>query len=111
MTLPTNRLIAPVLGVLLTAVPAAADLTADCTFDGLPRWGTVRVVDSHYADLDVRVVDSYGDLLVRVVDSYPDACGEWEIVDSHYADFTVRFVDSHYADLDIEWVDSYPRLP
>ena len=106
-----SRLLAPMLAVMLTAGPAEADLASDCTFNGIPLWGTVRIVDSHYADLEVRVVDNYPDLLVLRVDSYPDDCGEWEVVDSHYADFTIRFVDSHYADLDIQWVDSYPGLP
>ncbi len=85
-------------------------MAADCTHDGVALWGKVAVTDSHYADLSVRVVDNHADLRVQQVDSWADDCGMWEIVDSHYPDFTVRFVDSHYADIDIEWVESYPGL-
>ena len=112
MTKRSTWRMAATLGTMLMAgvAPAAAQVAADCTHDGIALWGKVAVTDSHYADLTVRVVDNHADLRVRQVDSWADACGLWEIVDSHYPDFTVRFVDSHYADIAIEWVESHPGV-
>ncbi len=77
----------------------------DCTCNGIPLKGKVKIVTS-YADFEVKVVDSYADMKVKTVSSYPDNCGEWEFVDS-YPDFTIKFVDS-YPDFTIKFVDSYP---
>ena len=86
---------------------AAGDLT-DCSWNGIPLYGEVEVVDS-FPDIKVRIVDSFPDLNVQVVTSFPDACGMWKFVDS-FPDFTIQYVDS-FPDIEIEMVTSYPGLP
>jgi hypothetical protein len=86
---------------------AASDIGEDCTWNGIPLYGEVQVVES-FADIDVEVVTNFPDLNVKVVESFPDDCGEWEFVES-FPDFTIRFVDS-FADIRIEFVESFPGV-
>jgi|TARA_R100000455_G_C6246932_1_gene104438 hypothetical protein len=76
-----------------------------CTFNGIPLYGEVEIVES-FADIQVQVVDSFPDLRVKTVESFADSCGEWEFVDS-FPDFTVEFVSS-FGDIKIEFVESFP---
>jgi hypothetical protein len=64
----------------------------DCSFNGIPLHGDVRVVE-YGGDMSVRRVDYGGDLVVREM-TYGGGrnCGEWRFVD-YGGDFTVRFVD------------------
>jgi hypothetical protein len=86
---------------------AAFDISEDCTWNGIPLYGKVQVVES-FADIDVEVVTSFPDLNVKVVESFADDCGEWEFVDS-FPDFTIRFVDS-FPDIRIKFVESFPGV-
>jgi len=88
---------------------ALADAVADdCSFNSIPLYGEVEVVES-FADIRVQVVTSFPDLKVKQVTSFPDDCGEWEFVES-FPDFTIEFVDS-FPDIKIEYVTSFPGLP
>jgi hypothetical protein len=76
-----------------------------CTFDGIPMWGRVQVVD-FFADVTIQEVDFFPDLRVELVDFFPSSCGQWEIVD-FFPDFTVQVVD-FFPDLRVEYVDFFP---
>jgi len=94
----------------LGAVPATAatGVTDDCTLEGVPLSGRVKIVES-FPDFTVQRVNSFPDLKVKFVDSFADECGLWKKVDS-LSDFTIQYVDS-FPDLKIEIVDSFPGLP
>jgi hypothetical protein len=79
----------------------------DCTCNGVPLYGNVKIVES-FADFDVKVVTSFEDLDVKVVESFPDECGKWKFVTS-FPDFTVRFVES-FPDFTIKYVTSFPGV-
>lgn len=92
---------------LLTATtPSFANNLSSCSFNGIPLYGKVKVVNA-YAD-KVQVVNNYSDLDVKLVDHYEDSCGKWKFVDN-YPDFKVQFVD-HYGDIKIRFVDNYSGL-
>jgi len=76
-----------------------------CTFDGIPMWGRVQVVD-FFPDVTVQVVDFFPDLRVQVVDFFPYSCGRWQQVD-FFPDFTVQIVD-FFPDLRIQYVNFFP---
>lgn len=77
----------------------ARNIGEDCTYEGIRLFGRVQVVTG-FADIDVQKKDALADLDVRFVNAFPDACGEWQLVDS-FPDFTVRFVDS-FPDITIK---------
>lgn len=86
--------------------PASSSGWSGCYFNGKKMWGTVKIVDSGFADFDVKIVDYFSDLKVK--DSrFPTSCGEWKLVESGFADFTVKFVD-YFADFSVEFVDYFP---
>jgi hypothetical protein len=80
----------------------------DCTFNGIPLYGNVQVVNS-FPDIKVQVVTSFPDLRVQVVNSFPDQCGRWQFVES-FPDFKIQFVES-FPDIKIQYVESFPGLP
>ena len=55
-------------------------------------YGCVRIVEEK-ADFHVRIVDSGADLKVQMVDYTPKSCGEWRLVKSAPANFTIQIVD------------------
>lgn len=79
--------------------------SVNCTFNGIPLHGKVKVVD-HFPDIKVQVVTAFPDLRVKWVDHFPDACGEWQSVE-HFPDFTIQYVD-HFPDLKIRVVEHFP---
>ena len=79
-----------------------------CTFNGLPLYGNVQVVES-FPDIKVQIVESFPDLKVEVVTSFPDDCGQWKFVES-FPDIKIQYVDS-FPDLKIQMVTSFPGLP
>lgn len=85
---------------------AADGLDEDvCTFNGLPLYGDIQIVDS-FPDLKVQIVESFPDLRVQIVDSFPDDCGQWRYVDS-FPDVKIQYVES-FPDIKIEMVTSFP---
>ncbi|MFM7469606.1 MAG: hypothetical protein ACKO37_08925 [Vampirovibrionales bacterium] len=93
----------------LTLCPIVeAEVGSDCSFQGIPLYGKVKVVDS-FPDIKVKQVDSFQDLSVEKVSSFPDSCGQWQFVDS-FPDFTIQYVDS-FPDVTVRFVDSFPGLP
>ncbi len=72
----------------------ARNIGEDCTYEGIRLFGRVQVVTG-FADINVQKKDAF-------VSAFPDACGEWQLVDS-FPDFTVRFVDS-FPDITIKEV-------
>lgn len=80
---------------------------ASCSYNGIPLYGDVQIVES-FPDLTVKVVDAFPDLRVQVVDSFPDRCGMWHYTNS-FPDFTIKFVDS-FPDLEIKFVNSFPGV-
>lgn len=81
---------------------------SSCSFEGIPLYGDVEVVDS-FPDIEVKRVSSFPDLNVKLVSSFPDSCGEWRIVTSS-PDFTIKYVNS-FPDIEIEEVTSFPGIP
>lgn len=71
----------------------------NCTFNGIPLYGKVKIVD-HFEDIKVKVVDNFEDIKVKRVDHFPNSCGKWQFVD-HFEDFKVKFVD-HFEDVKIK---------
>lgn len=86
----------------------AEGVEIDCSYNGVPLFGKVEVVES-FPDFKVKAVTSFPDLRVQKVDSFPDACGKWQIVES-FPDFTIQYVES-FPDFTIEYVDSFPGMP
>lgn len=95
-------------GTVARARLAAGAVGADCTFNGIPLHGKVKVVDA-FADIEVKRVDAFPDLKVKVVDAFADRCGEWRFVDA-FPDFTIRYVDA-FADIEVRHVDAFPGVP
>lgn len=79
----------------------------NCTFNGIPLHGNVKIVES-FADIKVQIVNSFPDLNVKVVESFPDDCGEWKLVES-FPDFTIQIVTS-FPDIKIKYVESFPGV-
>jgi len=94
--------------MLFAGTSAQADVSSDCTFNGIELKGEAEIVDS-FPDIKVQKVDSFPDLKVQLVDSFPDECGKWKEVSSS-GDFKVQYVDS-FPDIKVEIVDSFPGLP
>lgn len=86
----------------------AGGVSGDCSWNGIPLYGNVKVVDS-FPDIKVKIVSSFPDLKVKEVNSFPDSCGKWRFVDS-FPDFRVKFVNS-FPDIKIKYVESFPGLP
>jgi len=86
----------------------AEDPERSCSFNGIPLYGKVKVLD-HGADINVKVVESRADLRVKSVNSSPNSCGKWQFVNSSY-DFTIKYVFSN-PDIRIKYVSSRPGLP
>lgn len=82
----------------------AGNVTSACTYNGIPLYGKVRVVDS-FEDFRVRVVSTFEDLRVRPVSSFARNCGQWEFVNS-FEDFKIKYVDS-FEDFSIRFVDTF----
>jgi hypothetical protein len=103
--------IGAIAAVSLTCAPAAAADGFDkeaCTFNGLPLYGDVQVVES-FPDIKVQVVESFPDLSVEVVTSFPDDCGQWKFVES-FPDVKIQYVES-FPDIKIKMVTSFPGWP
>lgn len=66
---------------------ANASNISSCTYNGIPLYGKVKVVNS-FPDIKVKVVSSFEDLDVQKVSSFADKCGKWQFVDSFQ---TLRF--------------------
>jgi hypothetical protein len=105
-SLSMRRLLLPLLLVL--PLTAAAEVGADCTWNGISLKGKVQIVTS-FPDVKVQAVTSFPDLRVSFVSSFPDSCGKWQIVDS-FPDFTIQYVTS-FPDVKIQMVDSFPGVP
>lgn len=81
---------------------------ADCTFNGIPLRGKVKVVDA-FPDIKVKVVNAFPDVKVKVVDAFPDRCGEWKFVEA-FPDFTIKYVDA-FPDIKVRHVEAFPGVP
>lgn len=80
----------------------------NCTFNGFPLYGKVKIVES-FPDIKVQIVDSFPDLKVNIVNSFPDDCGEWQLVES-FPDIKIKIVES-FPDIKIKFVESFPGEP
>lgn len=87
----------------------ANPITQDCTYNGIPLYGTVKVVKNGFADFKVKVVNSFANLNVKKVHSFANSCGEWKIIEQDSADFTIQFVNA-FEDFSIKFVDSFAGL-
>ena len=77
----------------------------NCTFNGKPLYGRVKIVDG-FADFKVKIVDDFPDIRVKLVDEFPTDCGRWKIVEE-FPDFTIQIVDA-FPDFRVKYVDSFP---
>ena len=80
---------------------------SSCSFNGIPLYGKVKVVDA-FADIKVEVVNAFSYLDVQTVDAFADTCGKWQFVDA-FPDFKVQFVNA-FGDIKIRFVDAFPGL-
>lgn len=85
----------------------AGEVSPACTYNGVPLYGRVKVVDS-FEDFKVRRVTSFEDLKVKEVSSFPDSCGRWQFVNS-FEDFKIRYVNS-FEDFKIKFVNSFEGI-
>ncbi len=90
-----------------SSLTLADTISANCTLNGIPLYGKVKVVDS-FPDFKVQRVDHFADLKVQWVNSFPSSCGKWQRVE-HFPDFTIQFVD-HFPDFKIQEVSSFPGV-
>ena len=97
-----------IAGLLAIALPASSEVGSDCTFEGTPLYGKVKMVES-FPDIKVKFVNSFPDLKVKYVNSFADSCGEWKMVES-FPDFTIKAVSS-FPDIEVKIVTSFPGLP
>lgn len=80
----------------------------NCTYNNVPLYGKVKVVDSG-ADLTVQQVETLSDLDVKITE-VPTRCGEWHFVDKHdNADFTIEYV-ADGGDIRIRVIDIMPGI-
>ncbi len=79
----------------------------DCTFNGIPLYGRVKIVEEFPTFL-ISINDSFPNLNVRIVDGFANECGEWQIVDD-FPDFTIRIVEG-FSDFSIKYVDVWPGI-
>ncbi|MFD1261613.1 hypothetical protein [Entomomonas asaccharolytica] len=77
-----------------------------CTFNDIPLYGKVKIVDSD-ADITVQRVETAADIDIKLNDS-PAHCGEWHFVEQQ-ADFTIEYVPDG-ADIKIREVDIDPGI-
>ena len=93
------------LALTLTVNTASASNISSCSYNGIPLYGKVKVVNS-FPDIKVKVVSSFEDLDVQTVNAFADKCGKWQFVDS-FPDFKIQFVDT-FPDITIKFVQSFP---
>lgn len=96
--------------VLLSAFTFSATNPIDkkeCTYNGIPLWGDVKIVES-FADFEVRIDNSFTDLSVCLINTTPRECGEWRIVNS-FEDFSISIVSS-FEDFSISIVNAFPGV-
>jgi|GEM_PF-231590 len=109
-----NRFLSLVEITLIILFFSNASLSQDkidfenCTFNGFPLYGKVKIVES-FPDIKVQIVDAFPDLKVKLVNSFPDDCGKWQIVES-FPDVKIKIVDS-FPDIKIKFVESFPGKP
>jgi len=92
---------------LAANLSTASEVTPNCTYNGVPLYGRVRVVEN-FEDFKVKVVDNFEDLKVRKVHYFPNSCGRWEFVNS-FEDFKIKYVDN-FEDFKIRFVNSFEGL-
>ncbi len=93
---------------ICAALAYAGQIADDCTYNGIPLYGRVQVVD-FMADFTVQKVSFLPDLRVKDTPSFPSQCGEWQFVE-FMPDFTIQYVD-FLPDFTIQMVDFAPGLP
>ena len=94
--------------LIFSSLTHANEPPKDCTFQGIPLYGKVKIVDRG-ADINVQVVNDTPELRVQSVISSANSCGKWHFVYSSY-DFTIKFVYRN-PDLKIKYVSNRPGLP
>ena len=90
-----------ILTFALSSQAQSTKSSQNCTFEGVPLYGKVQVVNS-FPDFKVQVVNHFPDLKVKTVNSFPKSCGKWQFVNS-FPDFKVQFVNS-FPDFKIQFV-------
>ncbi|MFA5625045.1 MAG: hypothetical protein WC966_08345 [Bradymonadales bacterium] len=92
------------LSLFITTNAFAGDVV-DCTYNGIPLNGKVKVVQ-HHEDIKVKIVEYHEDVRVKVVEHHPNTCGVWKFVE-HHEDFKVKFVE-HHEDIKVRYVQHHP---
>lgn len=100
-------MIAGLIALLSAQCALAAEISSSCTYEGVPLYGRVKVVDS-FEDFRVKRVSSFEDLRVKEVTSFANSCGRWQFVDS-FEDFKIKYVDS-FEDFRIKFVNSFEGI-
>lgn len=82
-------------------------VASDCTFNGIPLYGKVQIVDA-FPDIKVQIVNAFPDIKVKWVTAFADDCGKWQEVDA-FPDFKIQIVDA-FPDIKIQEVDAFPGM-
>lgn len=90
------------------ALAGAGEIADDCTYNGIPLYGRVQVVE-FMADFTLQKVPFRPDLRVQNTVFSPNKCGEWQFVE-FMPDFTIQYVEFS-PDFTIQMVDFFPGLP
>ena len=95
------------LFIFSSGICHAGNVSADCTYNGIPLYGKVKIVEN-FEDIKVKVVNNFEDLKVKPVQHFPNSCGQWQFVDN-FEDFKVKFVEN-FEDIDIKYVDFFEGM-
>ncbi len=85
----------------------AGNISADCTYNGIPLHGKVKIVEN-FEDIKVKVVENFEDLKVKPVQHFANSCGQWQFVDN-FEDFKIKFVEN-FEDISIKYVDYFEGM-
>ncbi|MBP3546223.1 MAG: hypothetical protein J6K16_03715 [Alphaproteobacteria bacterium] len=92
---------------ILCSNNAFGQVNASCTYNGIPLYGKVKVVEN-FEDFKVKVVNNFEDLKVKSVNHFPNSCGQWQFV-NNFEDFKVKFVNN-FEDFSIKFVNNFEGL-
>ncbi len=100
-------LLSIVLVLSCFSICQAGNIASNCTYNGIPLYGKVKIVDN-FEDIKVKVVNNFEDLKVKPVQQFANSCGRWQFVEN-FEDFKVKFVD-HFEDISIKYVEYFEGM-
>lgn len=95
------------LFVVSANVSYSGEISSSCTYNGIPLYGRVQIVNS-FEDFRVKRVDSFEDIRVKDVSSFATSCGRWQFVNA-FPDFKIKYVDS-FEDFRVKFVNAFEGI-